>query len=262
MQRYELEAYNTATESENRIHDDEVARKFGFAGGLVPGVDVYAYLTIPAADRWGADWVARGTMSGRFQQPVYDGQRVAVIAEEGGDSELDIRVENPSGEVCATGSATLPAEALPTPDVTDFPEGPLPDPKPKAAREAFEDAPVLGSLDATFVADKTLGYLEDVRDPLTLYREQRIAHPAWLLRWANWILAANVTLGPWIHVSSDIAHHGVVHDGADVSVRARVGELFERKGHRFVGLDVLWVADGRPVASGRHTAIYAPRQVT
>jgi acyl dehydratase len=261
MRRHELEAFNTATESENRIHDDEVARKFGFAGGLVPGVDVYAYLTIPAAERWGADWVERGTMTGRFQQPVYDGQRITVVGEDG-DGAIEIRVENPAGEVCATGRATLPDAPLPAPDVGAFPEWPLPDPKPRASREAFENAPTLGSLDATFVADKTLGYLADIRDPLAVYRDQRIAHPAWLLRWANWILAANVALGPWIHVASDIRHHALVHDGADVSVRGRVAELFERKGHRFVELDVLWVADGGPVASGRHTAIYEPRQVS
>jgi hypothetical protein len=35
---------------------------------------------------------------------------------------------------------------------------------------------------------------------------------------------------------------------------------FERKGHRFVGLDVLIAAEDRPVASLRHVAIYAPRR--
>src|SRR3954453_96570 len=37
-------AFNTDTASSNRIHDDATARRFGFRGGLVPGVDVYAYL--------------------------------------------------------------------------------------------------------------------------------------------------------------------------------------------------------------------------
>ena len=59
---YELRAHNTATDSENKIHDDEVARRFGFSGGLVPGVDVYAYLTHLPAETWGSDWLERGTM--------------------------------------------------------------------------------------------------------------------------------------------------------------------------------------------------------
>ena len=28
-----------------KIHDDATARRFGFGGGLVPGVDVYGYMT-------------------------------------------------------------------------------------------------------------------------------------------------------------------------------------------------------------------------
>ena len=47
---YRVEAFNTAKASENKIHDDEVARRFGFGGGLVPGVDVYAYMAhLPVA---------------------------------------------------------------------------------------------------------------------------------------------------------------------------------------------------------------------
>jgi len=34
----EVSAYNTAAASDNKIHDDSVARRFGFRGGLVPGV--------------------------------------------------------------------------------------------------------------------------------------------------------------------------------------------------------------------------------
>jgi hypothetical protein len=42
---YSVAAFNTAHDSENKIHDDATARRFGFGGGLVPGVDVYAYMT-------------------------------------------------------------------------------------------------------------------------------------------------------------------------------------------------------------------------
>ena len=37
---YHVKARNPATESENKIHHDDVARQYGFAGGLVPGVTV------------------------------------------------------------------------------------------------------------------------------------------------------------------------------------------------------------------------------
>ena len=44
LQAYRVTAYNTSKQSENKIHDDTVARRFGFSGGLVPGVDVMAYM--------------------------------------------------------------------------------------------------------------------------------------------------------------------------------------------------------------------------
>ena len=41
---YRVQARNLSHASENRIHDDGVARRFGFEGALVPGVEVYAYM--------------------------------------------------------------------------------------------------------------------------------------------------------------------------------------------------------------------------
>ena len=70
---YDLVARNTATASSNKIHADDVARQYGFAGGLVPGVDVYAYLAHVPAAAWGAGWLESGTMQARFLTPVYDG---------------------------------------------------------------------------------------------------------------------------------------------------------------------------------------------
>src|SRR5260370_595185 len=57
---YRVTARNTAIASENKIHDDAVARRFGFAGALVPGVEVYAYLTHAPPAPWGPPWPALG----------------------------------------------------------------------------------------------------------------------------------------------------------------------------------------------------------
>src|SRR5579875_2808487 len=76
--RYTVKAFNTASLSDNKIHDDVVARRFGFAGGLVPGVDVYGYMTHLPVRRWGRLWLERGTAECRFLKPVYDGDIVTV----------------------------------------------------------------------------------------------------------------------------------------------------------------------------------------
>jgi len=103
---YRVEAFNTAKASENKIHDDAVARRFGFGGGLVPGVDVYAYMAHQPVVRWGRAWLERGAAECRFQKPVYDGDIATVTATETAEG-LDLRVES-RGELCASGRASLP----------------------------------------------------------------------------------------------------------------------------------------------------------
>jgi acyl dehydratase len=71
---YQVEAFNTAKDSENKIHDDAVAQRFGFTGGLVPGVDVYGYIAHLPVARWGRAWLEHGTAECRFFKPVYDGE--------------------------------------------------------------------------------------------------------------------------------------------------------------------------------------------
>lgn len=254
MKPYEVEAFNTASASTNKIHDDEVAKRFGFRGGLVPGVDVYAYLTHPPAAAWGLAWLEGGTMQARFDQPVYDGD--SVVVAPGDDGALVLTV---AGEEPAVGAAALPAGGPPVVDVDRWPLVAQVDDPPPAAPEVLVPGTVLGLDPHRFHADRAIEYLDLVRESLPLYRDEGIAHPGWVLRDANHVLAANVVLGPWIHVESSVQHLGVVRDGDDLSARAVVAAEWERKGHRFVTLDVLHLADDRPVARTSHTAIYRPR---
>src|SRR5258708_25220439 len=95
---YRVSAFNTAHDSENKIHDAATARRFGFGGGLVPGVDVYGYISHLPVERWGPAWLERGTAECRFLKPVYDGDTVIVTASED-NGALAIAVES-RGEVC------------------------------------------------------------------------------------------------------------------------------------------------------------------
>jgi acyl dehydratase len=255
--RYQLEAFNTATASTNKIHDDAVAREYGFRGGLVPGVDVYAYMTHLPASQWGHEWLERGAITARFVQPVYDGEHVTVTAEADG-ADLVLEVSGDDGIVRATGRA---ARAT-TP--TDCPvplRAELPAVKPPASEESLRAGTVLGSLSDRFNAALAGDYLTAVREALPLYAEAGIAHPGWMLRQANTILAANVALGPWIHVSSDVTLLGVVRDGGSIDVRAEVRAEYERRGHRFVEVDVAVLAEGEVVQRIAHTAIHTPRRL-
>src|SRR5665811_1541819 len=108
---YRVAAYNTAKLSENKMHDDTVAKRFGFSGGLVPGVDVMAYMMHLPVRKWGRAFLERGLIEARFVKPVYDGQTAEVRGEESG-GVLSIEVQS-RGEICATGSTSLSASAPP-----------------------------------------------------------------------------------------------------------------------------------------------------
>lgn len=253
---YRVAAFNTGTSSANKMHDDAVARDLGFRGGLVPGVDVYAYLCHVPAERWGNKWLERGTMHARFASPVYDGD-VVTIEHHAVEDAVTIELFDSQGAKCAAATATLPDTAGPPPDPSQWPSGPPPDDRPRASAETLSIP--FGQLTATFHGDRAAEYLDDVREELPLFRTGEVAHPGWLLRYANRVLTANVELGPWIHVESAATFFAPVRDGDVVETRAIVTNIHERKGHRFVELDVLQVVRGMAVSRTAHTAIYQPR---
>jgi hypothetical protein len=257
---YAVRAHNAATASENKIHDDDVARTYGFEGGLVPGVTVYAYLTHPVVAAFGRPWLEQGTMTARFVRPCYDGDGITVeatLSDVAGDRALEITALRPGEEIVATSTASLPERPSRPPAVGDYPAAPMPDERSPATEESLAALGPLGAWEATFHAEHAPAFLDEINEDLGLYRDGGPAHPGYLLLAANWILGANVRLGPWMHVGSDVTNYGSVDDGDLVSTRGRVAGLFERKGHQFVELDLLMVTnDTRPVVHVRHTAIY------
>ena len=249
---HEVEAFNTATESTNRMHDDAVASTYGFRGGLVPGVDVWAYLTRPCTDRWGAEFLERGSMEARFVSPVYDGERVTALLDDDGS----LRCTGPDGTERARGRATVEDP----PPWAELPFAPLPEEPPLATPELLAPGTVLGTLHMRHRADAAAQYLDDVRETSELYEGGAVCHPGFLARTANWVITNTVRLGPWIHVSTRAHHRGIARDGELLEVRGVVVDEREHKGHRFVDIDVTVTADGRPVWSAFHTAIWRPRR--
>ena len=249
---YRVRARNTASGSENKIHDDRVAARYGFRGGLVPGVTVYGYMTVPVVAEFGRAWLEFGSMQVRFQQPFHVGEEVVV--RRYGDR---VTAEREDGSVCATGVLTLAA----TPAHAGIcAEHPLPAGRPLASWDSLAPGTPLGTLhEKVNLADHA--FLELRGERLPLYKgPDAVAHPALLLGFANQILVRNFELGPWIHTASGLTNHGLARHGEEISVRGRIHDRFERKGHEFVVLDVALVAaGGRLVQTARHTAIYRPR---
>lgn len=253
---HRITARNTATASPNKIHDETVARSYGFAGGLVPGVTVFAWMCGPALEILDAALLERGRIEARFVRPVYEADRVAVEGATGEDGAVSLTVRK-GDEICATGVASLVDEVR-EPDLPPFAS--IPVTLPPANVDSLTPGAVLGSLEVLFDRERAREYLASVgadRAP----DADGAAHPGWLILLANLALSSNVALGPWIHVSSDMRLLDLVADGERVAARTRVAAEYLRKGHRFVELDVVLLAEEtRPVAVIRHTAIYEPRK--
>ena len=257
---YQVSAFNTAKASENKIHDDATAQRFGFKGGFVGGVSVYAYMTHQPLERWGRDWLLRGTGEGKFRKPVYEGDVADVIAVEDADG-MTLEVHS-SGELCATGRAALPAVAEPAPSLADY--------KLVAARQnraAADETTLavgdwLGMNPMLITPEYHAQDLIDIRETNPIYAAEKIIHPHTTIRCCNWALTHNVILPAWIHMGSNVRNLGTGHVGDTLNVRARITRNYEHKGHKWVELDCLVVAnETTPLIHATHIAIYRPRQL-
>lgn len=258
LETYRVQAYNTAKLSENKMHDDTVAKRFGFSGGLVPGVDVMAYMMHLPVANWGRAFLERGLIEARFVKPVYDGETADVTARKR-DSVLSIEVIS-RGQLCATGSASLPASA-PSVSISDFRETAAVAERKPVNAASYEIGKWLGTVPRAWAGDAANEYLTDVREGDAIYAREGLGHPGLLQRVMNKVLVDNAILGPWIHVGSRMQLLTLARSGDELTARAKVTGNYEKKGHRFVELDALVVANGRtPLAHCQHIAIYQPRE--
>lgn len=266
---YRVKARNTSAESENKIHDDSVAKQYGFDAGLVPGITTYGHMTVPIVNHFGAEWLEQGAFQVKFHKPFYEGDDVTVRAEVDDDSapaKISVFAEKDDGMICATGLATVNDRStwLGDPAIENYPEADLPafGERPLASKESVIKLEMLGTLrERVDIARLAKTVVADLSDPLDIYTGSGApAHPAYLLGLANRILVENFKLGPWIHTASDLINWSAAHDSEELSVHGRIIDCFERKGHELAVLDLLIVAGGkRAVQQIRHTAIYRLR---
>jgi acyl dehydratase len=253
-------ARNTSVHSPNKIHDDTVAQKLGFKGGLVPGATIYAYMTRSIIASLGPEWIARGSAAARFTHPVYEGDPLTIqtAASPGDPGGIEVRALNLEGATCAVLHAGLSASEARPFEIAAYPRAALPAERPPATRATFEAISILGSPERLYDAAAVAEYAEKFGDPNPLYLGADAAvHPAFYAEQGNRAVDRNVRPGPWMHVSSEVRHLGMARVGDHLTTRGRVHRLFEKKGNEFVELDLLIVAnDTRAVAHLSHTAIY------
>jgi acyl dehydratase len=269
LHAFSVTARNTAADSENKIHDDAEARRYGYGGGLVPGVTLYAYLTRLALAAYGPVWLERGTAECGFRRPVYEGETVRCEGERleaaPPDAEVEVRVLRDGG-FCAGGTFGLGAEGA-RPFAT-VPAGPppaalLPELRPESVPIGVPLAPLHGRMT---VADAA-AYAESTDDPTPRFRDGSpfggtLVPPGWLAARQASLLRRNFRFGPSIHARSIVRHLAPAFAGRDYVTSGVIRETYERNGNHYLVLEAETRDDeDRSVCQILHTSIFSVRQV-
>jgi len=254
-------ALNDAESSENRIHSDDVAQRYGFSGALVSGVNVFGYLTQPLVRHYGAAFLERGMMDVLFLKPAYQDNLLSIRTENlSQESTLRSHVTsayNEDGTLLAKLESWLPVE--------------LPEISPRAAMtpgaeissrhevgwdaiQIEQPAPAL-LWQPTAAENKT--HVEVQRDRATLYQgAEALIHPYYLLEMCNQVLKNLYVMPAWVHTGSKMVMRQGLRIGQDIVIKAVPIKKWERKGHEFIRLYVVFLVADEVALEVEHTAIY------
>jgi acyl-CoA thioesterase FadM len=267
-------ARNTSAHEAGSIHDDAVAARAGYRGGLVPGVTLLAYLTPVLIDAVGAAWPQRGHLRARFLRPAYDGERltaaVTVAQHDGDDISLDCTLARDDGAVCVEATASCAIGAPAEFELTPWRRG-IPAPRPQRAAPHGGLPPLdvrdlvigeeLSPLTCHLALADTIAWALEVSDDGPWYRDASpfgapIVHPAYFARDPIALLRHNFAYKPIIHTATEITYRHEARVDRDYTVYGYIADVFERNGHGYVVVDTLTVdQDGREIARGALTAV-------
>ncbi|MGE0624462.1 MAG: hypothetical protein AB7O54_17710 [Pseudomonadales bacterium] len=253
MSTYEVVARNFSESHENRIHSDDVARKYGFRGALVPGVAVFGHLTHPLVERFGERWLDGSVNHTRFHKPAYDGDALSIRLEER-DGGFRVSAHNAEGTLLAELESRMPA-TLPSAEnqsVFDAPRRSAP--RTEIRWETIREGEPFPEWHVQVITDENQRYADEISDTLPLYRF--VAHPHWLLSIANLALTREYAMPTWLHVGSEIRFRDLVRVGDTLAVNAVPIEKWEKKGHQFVRLYLAYSRLDHLTTEIFHTAIF------
>jgi acyl dehydratase len=260
LPEHRIKAFIETDDPENRIHDDEYARHYGFRSGLVPGVFISAYMSRPLVELMGREWLERGSAEVRFIRPVYEGEEIRVSGTvtsmtKDGTLLLDYQASNNQGAVCGIGTAKLPQRVpAPEPKPDDYPKGRRKLRRPISLK-SLKVGENLTPITSQFTWNVHWQYCRKlIRDHNPMY--ERTLHPGWLVSRASRILADNYAIGAWIDVSCQAQHFHLQEEECKIETRGRVQAKYEHKGDHYIELDLAVFAPTRCLATIRYTAIF------
>ena len=242
MNRWTATALNTAPDSENRIHSDELAQEYGFEGGLVPGVTISAYLVHPLVELWGKEWLDKGYANCRITSPLYDEELFEVKTDVIDASRANTTLVRGNGVVSANAEVALTEALPPAPLLRKDKLADRDYEAPQASRMIWERLKSEGCRSFTYSwpDDDPVNYLTDEKLLPTLLQPQMggYANLSFLLGCSNWILAANAFMNPWVHLQTISQNYRAVSLNSALIAQMEINKIYEKKGHEFIDVFV------------------------
>ena len=242
MNSWKASALNTAPDSENQIHSDDLAKRYGFKGGLVPGVTVSAYLLHPVIESSGMDWLEKGYANCKITSPLYDGENFEVVSEIPREGQTNTFLKNEDGKIIANAESKI-LENIPF--KPKYRGDPLIQEEFKAPVASFAEWKKLKeegckAFKFHWGGDKPLIYLSDEKKLPLILQPSKSGHAnlSFLLGCANWILAGNAFMNPWVHLQTKSQNYKAVSLETALIAEMSVIDFYEKKGHEFIEVEV------------------------
>lgn len=250
---WKVVARNFSKATDNKIHSDEIARKYGFKSALVPGVAVYGHLTYPLVHRYGEQWLSHSQHNVRFLKPAYHQDELKIeLTEDESGSHVDCH--NSEGVLLAQLHSTSPDGQTEFAQRSDFSATTKDPARIEMIWETVQPMQPFAEWHFQITDDSNRTFTEQIADPLSLYRH--VAHPHWLLSVANQSLTREYVMPAWLHVESEVRYRALVRVGDTLAVKAVPLEKWRRKGHEFVRLYLAYYRDDVLTTEILHTAIF------
>ena len=234
-------AFNQVPDSVNKIHGDEIAKQYGFKGGLVPGATLSAYLVQPAIVAWGEEWLERGFAHVKVKSPVYHGEQfdIQVVTENHtyaaqlySQSKLCVEAE-------VSLNHTMPL--APQPRKCEFIDDNYQ--KPPATRQVMQEFLDNGCPAMRFKwnaeHEMAIYLAESTEMPALLQTDCHVANAlgkanmGFLLGCGNRHFAAVASMNPWVHLETKSQNFRAVDLNTRLVCEMELLELFNKKGHEF-----------------------------
>jgi len=261
IQDMDVRALNDAETSENRIHSDEIALKYGFTGALVSGVNVFCYLSQPLSQHLGETFLDRAALSVKFFKPAYHDELLRIKTEKlqsAEDSSLfTSSAYNQRGVLLAQLETVLGNNISDIREPQTISQDKQPTARPVISWEGIHLDRAAEDFLWTPQNEDNRQRVDAQRDNNAMYRgPAAYIHPYYLLDACNKALMRMFILPAWIHTGSDVIIRRPIRVGQEILIRTVPTKKWERKGHQFIRLSITMSIDDKPAIQVQHTAIF------